>query len=93
MPNYATKSDLNHATLIKNIYSIQTADASNLVKKIDYNTKTGEIEKKICSKIKRSKISNQSSYFDSDDKLKNIRKKVTSNKTKHVLVENEFKKL
>ena len=30
---------------------------------------------------------------DFDDKLKNSNKKVTSNKTKHLLVENEFKKL
>ena len=30
---------------------------------------------------------------DFDDKLKNVNKKVTSNKTKHLLVENEFKKL
>ena len=29
-------------------------------------------------------------YFD--DKLKHFNKKVTSNKTKHLLVENEFKK-
>ena len=28
---------------------------------------------------------------DFDDKLKNLNKKVTSNKTKHLLVENEFK--
>ena len=31
--------------------------------------------------------------IDFDDKLKNVNKKVTSNKTKHLLVENEFKKL
>ena len=30
---------------------------------------------------------------DSDDKLRNLNKKFTSNKTKHLLVENEFKKL
>ena len=30
---------------------------------------------------------------DFDDKLKNLNKKLTSNKTKHLLVENEFKKL
>ena len=28
-----------------------------------------------------------------DDKLKNLNKKVTSNKSKHVIIENEFKKL
>ena len=31
--------------------------------------------------------------IDFDDKLKNFNKTVTSNKTRHVLVENEFKKL
>ena len=30
---------------------------------------------------------------DFDDKLKNLNKKVTSNKTKHVLVENELNEL
>ena len=30
---------------------------------------------------------------DFDDKLKNLNKKATSNKTKHVLVENELDKL
>ena len=30
---------------------------------------------------------------DFDDKLSNLNRKITSNKTKHVLVENEFKKL
>ena len=31
--------------------------------------------------------------IDFDDKLSNFNKKITSNKTKHVLVENEFKEL
>ena len=30
---------------------------------------------------------------DLDDKLKNLNKKLSSNKTKHVLIENEFKKI
>ena len=30
---------------------------------------------------------------DFDDKLKNLNKKVTSNKTKHLLVENDLKEL
>ena len=30
---------------------------------------------------------------DFDDKLSNLNRKITSNKTKHVLTENEFKKL
>ena len=56
MPNYATKSDLNNATLIKNIYSIQTADASNLVKKIDYNTKLVKLKKKFAARLKEAKL-------------------------------------
>ena len=36
---------------------------------------------------------NEVRKIDFDDKLKNLNTKVTSNKTKHVLVENEFKKL
>ena len=30
---------------------------------------------------------------DFDDKLSNLNKRITSNKTKHILAENEFKKL
>lgn len=54
MPNYATKSDLNNATLIKNIYSIQTADASNLVKKRLQHT-TKESEKKVADHNHRNR--------------------------------------
>ena len=38
-------------------------------------------------------ITNFVKKTDFDDKLKNLNKKITSNKRKHVLVENEFKKL
>ena len=41
----------------------------------------------------KSDIANFVKKTDFDDKLKNLNKKVTSNKTKHLLVENEFKKL
>ena len=33
--------------MVKKINAIQSTDTSNLVKKADYNTKIGEIEKKI----------------------------------------------
>ena len=55
--------------------------------------------KKFCSKISTSKLAskNDIAHFlgltDFDDKLKNLNKKITSNKTKNVLVRNEFKKL
>ena len=38
----------------------------------------------ICNFVKKT-------HFD--DKLKNLNKKINSNKTKHVFVENEFKRL
>ena len=40
----------------------------------------------------KSDIANFVKKTDFDDKLKNVNKKVTSNKTKHLLFENEFKK-
>ena len=39
-----------------------------------------------------SNIANFVKKTDFDDKLRNLNKKITSNKTKHVLVKNEFKK-
>ena len=39
----------------------------------------------------KSDIANFVKKKDFDDKLQNLNKKVTSNKTKHLLVENEFK--
>ena len=39
----------------------------------------------------KSDIANFVKKTDFDDKLKNLNKKVTSNKTKHLLVENELK--
>ena len=40
-----TKTEYNE--LVKKVNAIQTTDASYLVRKIDYNTKINEIEKKI----------------------------------------------
>ena len=39
------KKDVNDE-LVKKVNAIWTADTNNLVKKTDYNTKIGEIEKK-----------------------------------------------
>ena len=41
----------------------------------------------------KSDIANFVKKADFHDKLKNLHKKLTSNKSKHLLVENEFKKL
>ena len=41
----------------------------------------------------KSDIANFLKKTEFDNKLKNLNKKVTSNKSKHLLVENEFKKL
>ena len=38
-------------------------------------------------------IANFIKKTDFDDKIKDLNKKITSNKTKHLLIENEFKKL
>ena len=45
------------------------------------------------SLVTKSDIPNFVNKRDFDDKLKNLIKKVTSNKIKHLLVENKFKKL
>ena len=41
----------------------------------------------------KNDIANFVEWEDFDNKLQNLNKKITSNKTKHVLVENEFKKV
>ena len=62
-------------------------DISSLVKKTDFNTKATEIEGKtpdVSSLVKKT---------DFDTRLKKISDRVTKNKAKHLLVENELKKL
>ena len=61
-------------------------DVSNFVKKTDFNTKVTEIEGKIPD------VSNLVKNTDID-RLKKNSDRVTKNKTKHLLVENELKKL
>ena len=103
------------------ILIVLVISTSNLVKKVDYNTKINEIEKKIADHYHDKYITTQefikltSENFaatlaqanltsknyvadfvkktDFDGKRKNLNKKVTLNKTKHVLVENELNKL
>ena len=57
------------------------------LKKTDFNTKVTEIEGKI------SDASNLVKKTDLDTKFKNISDRVTKNKSKHLLVENEINKL
>ena len=100
---------------------IPNPNVSNLVKKIDYNTKISDIENKITTDhdhdkyitipefnrltsenfavrlaqanlASKSDITNFLKKTDFDDKSKHLTKKITSNKPKHVLVENELKK-
>ena len=62
-------------------------DISSLVKKTDFNTKVTEIEGKIPD------VSSLVKKIDFDTRLRKIRDRVTKNKAKHLLVENELKKL
>ena len=57
-----------------------------MVKKTDFNTKVTEIEGKIPD------VSNLVKNTVFDTRLKKISDRVTKNKSKHLLVENEFKK-
>ena len=76
----ATKSALS---VVEN----KITDVSSLVKKTDFNANATEIEGKIPD------ISNLVKNKDFDTRLKIISDRVTKNKSKHLLVENEFKKL
>ena len=75
-----TKSDL---TVVEN----KIPDVSSLVKKTDFNTKVTEIEDKIPD------VSSIVKKADFDTRLKKISYRVTKNKSKYLLVENELKKL
>ena len=86
-------------------------NVSNLVKKIDYNTKISDVEKKITDHNHDKYITtpdfnrlttenfkarlaqaNLITKRDLDTELKKISDRVTSNNSKHLLVENELKK-
>ena len=76
----ATNSELN---AVEN----KIPDVSSFVKKTEFNTKVTEIEGKIPD------VSSLVKTTDFDPKLKQISDRVTKNKSKHLLVENELKKL
>ena len=71
---------------------ITDRDHDKYITSPEFNTR------KICCKIiiskfaRKSYITNFEEKTDFADNLTDVNKKVTSNKTKHVLVENEFKK-
>ena len=84
-------------------------DVSNSVKKTDYNTKVTEIENKLANHnhdrcIDTNKLTadvfnariaqtNLITKTEFDSRLLSLNRKITSNKTKHLLVENELNKL
>ena len=81
----------------------KTPDVSSLAKKTDYNTKITEIEKKLTDHdhdqyitfpvFNNLTLPTAVPKTDFDDKLKSLNQKINSNKTKHLPVENELKKL
>ena len=98
--NLATKTTLTAA-------ENKIANVSNLVNKTDYNTKVTEIENKLNNHNHNKYIDTQATgvfnariaqanlitKIDFDAKLSKLNREITSNKTKHLLVENELNKL
>ena len=73
---------------------------SNLVKKTDYNTKVTEIENKLTDHTHDNYITTAGSNklklvtkTDFDNKFPSLNKKIVLNKTRHLFIEKEFKKL
>ena len=81
--NGVIKKDAYNAK-IKNIED-NLPNITNLAYKTTLNPKANLASK--------SDIANFVCKIAFDNKLKNLNKKITSNKTKHVLVENEFQKI
>ena len=83
IPDVSGLATISTLTVIEN----KIPDVSSLVKKTDFNTKVIEIEGKISNDTNLVK----KTYLDT--KLKKISDRVTKNNSKHLLVENEIKKL
>ena len=94
MTTLATNSALTAA-------EIKIPDGIGLVKKTDYDTKISDIQNKYITlayynKFTKNIVENSirlknlvtNAYFDA--KLKELNKKIGSNKTKHLIVENDF---
>ena len=93
--NLATKTALTTA-------ENKIPSVSKLVKKTDYNTKVTEIENKLnnhnhdkLAAVFNARLAeaNLITKTDFDAKLSSLNRKVTTNKTKHLLVKNELNKL
>ena len=95
----------NASSLTKNsalkVVESKIPDVSSLVKRTDCNTKISEIENKVNNHnhdkyIFKARLAAETDLIrkpDFDSRLKKISDRVTKNKTKHFLVENELKKL
>ena len=94
--NYSVFSFYNITNLVANVAAAvvvnKIPDHNTYIASPEFNNVTAE---NFCCNIITSEkdIANLVRKTDFDDKLKNLNKKITSNKTKHVLVKNEFKKL
>ena len=88
LSNYATKADLKNATDDENDDHAKYIITEEFNKLTLENFASGLAQANLASK---NDFVNFVKKTDFDDKLKNLNKKVTSNKTKHVLVENKVK--
>ena len=93
---YGVFSFYNITNLVTNaavtVVENKIADHSTYITSPEFNKLTAE---NFCCNIITSKIdiANLVRKSDFNDKIKNLNKKISSNKTKHMFVENEFKKL
>ena len=72
------------------------ANQSKYITASEFNKLTSESFASILAQgnlASKNVIANFIKKTDFDDKIKDLNKKITSNKTKHLLIENEFKKL
>ena len=99
---FRTKYEKDGSDFEKKIIDVdrKVPDVSGLVKKINLNAKITEIKGKTPSITGLATnspltaiVSSLATKTEFDAKLKSISDRVTSNKSKHLLVENELKKL
>ena len=100
--------DISNLTTKTALTTVKIPDVSNLVHKTDYGSKVTKIENKLNNHnhdkyIDTSEFSKlatdvfnarigQANLIDFDAKLSSLNRKITSNKTKHLLVENKLNK-
>ena len=89
--NYGVFSFYNITNLVTNVVVTvvenKIPDHSTYISSPEFNKLTAE---NFCCNIITSRNANLARKTDFDDKLKNLNKKITSNKTEHVLVKSEF---